>query len=248
MLAACPKTGPGSAEVLLYRAEVPPLSRSMIARLGASLDRDEQDRAERFVFETDRAVFVAAHALLRHALGMIFEDGAVHFRTDAHGKPELDLDFEHGVHFNLSHTRGMVVCAICRGHPVGVDVEAMDRGVDIEILAKQYFAASEHELIVKAPLQSRAEIFFRLWTLKEAMLKAIGLGLAAPLREFAFIIEPATARMQLARVETASEWQVWEYAPTAVHRLALAVRRSPAQPVRVISQPIPLEKLAGAGG
>lgn len=244
MVMTCSKTALGSGEVLLYRAEVPPLSRAMIARLSAKLDRHEQDRAERFIFETDRAVFVAAHALLRHALGMIFEEDAIHFRTEAYGKPELDLDFEHGVHFSLSHTRGMVVCAICRGHPIGVDVEAMDRSVDFEMLAEQYFAAWEHKLIVDAPPQTRAAIFFRLWTLKEAMLKAVGIGLAAPLREFAFTLEPVTSKMQLARMEAASEWQVYEYAPTAVHRLALAVRRSPAQPVKVISQFIPLEKLA----
>lgn len=244
MVTACAKTALGSGEVLLYRAEVPPLSRSMIARLSAKLDRHEQGRAERFVFETDRAVFVAAHALLRHALGLIFGEGAIHFRTGAYGKPELDLDFEHGVHFNLSHTRGMVVCAICRGHPIGVDVEAIDGSVDIEMLAKQYFAAGEHQLIIEAPPQHRAEIFFRLWTLKEAMLKAVGIGLGAPLREFAFTLEPVTSKMQLARVETALEWQVCEYAPTAVHRLALAVRRPPAPPVKVISRLIPLEKLA----
>lgn len=244
MVTTCPKTALGSGEVLLYRTETPPLSRAMIARLSAKLDRHEQDRAARFVFETDRAVFVAAHALLRHTLGMIFEGGAIHFRTDAYGKPELDLDFEHDVRFNLSHTRGMVVCAICRDHPIGVDVEAIDRSVDFEMLAEQYFAAREHELIVEAPPQQRAEIFFRLWTLKEAMLKAVGVGLAGPLREFAFTLEPVTSKMRLARAEAASEWQVCEYAPTTVHRLALAVRRPPAQPVKVVSQLIPLETLA----
>lgn len=240
---ACLEAEPGSDEVLLYRAEIPSLSPSMISRLSAKLDRHEQDRAVGFVFEKDRAVFVAAHALLRHVLGSIFESEAIRFRTNAYGKPELDLDFEHGVHFNLSHTRGMAVCAICRSHSVGVDVEAMDRSVDVELLAKRYFAAREHRLIAETPSHQRAEIFFRLWTLKEAMLKAVGTGLATPLREFAFALEPGTSTMQLARIEVASEWQVREYAPTVDHRLALAVRRPSAQPVRVVSRLIPLEKL-----
>lgn len=239
----CFKTEPGPGEVLLYWTEVSSPSPPIITRLNAKLSPDEQTRAARFVFEKDRSVFVAAHALLRHALGLIFEKGAIRFRANAHGKPELDLTFEHDVHFNLSHTRGMAVCAICRGDPVGVDVEAMDRSVDIETLARQYFAASEHELIVGAPLQRRMEIFFRLWTLKEAMVKAIGTGLAVPLQEFAFTLEPSTLKMQPAWVEAASEWQVWEDAPTAVHRLALAIRRSPAQPINVASQRIPLEQL-----
>jgi len=137
----------------------------------------------------------------------------------------------------------MAVCAICRGHPIGVDVEGMDRSVDIDMLAEQYFAASEQELIVEAPSEQRMEIFFRLWTLKEAMLKAVGTGLAMPLQEFSFTLERLTLKMQPARVEAASEWQIWEYAPTAVHRLALAVHRPPAQPINVASQLIPLEQL-----
>lgn len=236
-------TEPGSDEVLLYRAEIPSLSPPTISRLSAKLDRHEQDRAAGFVFETDRAVFVGAHALLRHALGSIFGGAAIRFRTNAYGKPELDLDFEHGVHFNLSHTRGMAVCAICCGHSVGVDVEAVDRSVDVELLAKRYFAAREHRLIAEAPPHRRAEIFFRLWTLKEAMLKALGTGLAMPLRKFVFSLDPETSTMQLARMEVASEWQVREYAPTAVHRLALAVRRPIAQPVRVVSRLVQLETL-----
>lgn len=244
MATASPQTALESGEVLLYRAEVPLLSRATIACLSAKLDRHEQDRAERFVFDADRAVFVAAHALLRHALGLIFEVGAIRFRPDAHGKPELDLDVEPRIHFNLSHTRGMVVCAICRGYPVGVDVEAMDQSVEFEMLAKQYFAASEHDLIIEAPPQHRAERFFRLWTLKEAMLKGVGIGLAAPLRQFTFVLEPVTAKLELARADVALEWQVCEYAPTVGHRLALAVRRPSAQPVKVISHLIPLETLA----
>jgi 4'-phosphopantetheinyl transferase len=238
------KTQPGSGEVLLYRADVPSLAPSIITRLNAKLSRDERGRAARFVFEKDRTVFIAAHALLRHALGLIFEESAIGFRTNAYGKPELDLAFEHDIHFNLSHTRGMAVCAISRGHAIGVDVEAIDRSVDVEMLAQQYFAASEHELVVEAPPEQRMEIFFRLWTLKEAMLKAVGTGLAVPpLREFAFTLEPLTLKLQPAWVEAGLEWQVWEDAPTAVHRLALAVRRSPAQPIDVAGHLIPLEQL-----
>src|SRR4051794_8631643 len=161
MAATCSKTERGSGEVLLYRTEVPPLLPRVIARLNAKLSHDEQDRAARFVFENDRAVFVVAHALLRHALGLIIDESAIRFRSNAYGKPELDLPFDHDIRFNLSHSRGMAVCAICRGHPIGVDVEAMDRGVDVTTLAGQYFAAPEHELIVAASPQQRIQIFFR---------------------------------------------------------------------------------------
>ena len=243
MAASCFDTELGSDEVLLCRTEVPSLSPSAITRLNAKLSSAEQDRAARFVFEKDRNVFIVAHALLRHALGRILGASVIRFRANAHGKPELDLAFEHDIHFNLSHTSGMVVCAICRGHPIGVDVEAMDRSVDIETLAGQYFAAPEHEMIVAAPLQQRMEIFFRLWTLKEAMAKAVGTGLAVSLKEFAFTLDPLTLKMEPAWPDAALEWQVWEYAPTAFHCLALAVRRPLARPLDVASQLIELEQL-----
>ncbi len=215
----------------------------MIGRLSAKLNHHEQRRAAGFAFEKDRAIFVVAHALLRHALAPMLDGDTICFRANAYGKPELDLDHEHGIHFNLSHTRGMAVCAICRGHPVGVDVEAIDRSVDVEWLAERHFAPQEYQLILEAPLQQRVEIFFRLWTLKEAMLKAVGTGLATPLQEFAFTLEPETSKMQLARAKTASEWQVHEYVPTADHRLALAVHRPSADTLRVVSRHISPEEL-----
>jgi 4'-phosphopantetheinyl transferase len=233
------KTELASGGVLVYCTEVPSLSLSSIARLNARLSSDEQNRAARFTFERDRAVFVVAHALLRHSLGLIFEETAIRFRTNAYGKPELDLPFDHDVRFNLSHTRGMAVCAICRGHAIGVDVEAIDRSIDVEVLARQYFAGPEHRLIMMAASQHRVEIFFRFWTLKEAMVKAIGTGLSLPLKEFAFTLEPLSLNMS----PVATDWHVWEYAPTAIHRVALAVRPTPGLTVNVASRLITLKEI-----
>jgi phosphopantetheinyl transferase len=89
--------------------------------------------------ERDRAVFVAAHALLRYALRAVLGGVELRLRTNDYGKPELDLAIEHAVHFNLSDTHGIAVCAICSGHAVGVDVEAIDRKVDVMTLAARLF-------------------------------------------------------------------------------------------------------------
>jgi len=239
------RIAPGN--VLVYFTEVQSPSPALIERLTTRLSSDEQSRAAEFAFEKDRAVFVAAHALLRYALGLIFEADKIRFRVDTYGKPVLDLPIDHDVHFNLSHTRGMAVCAICRGCHVGVDVEEINHNVDIVTLAREYFAAAEHQLVVATPSENRAETFFRLWTLKEAMVKAIGTGLWSRLADFAFTLEPLSSSVPSQLTEAAVDWQLWEHAPTAIHRVALAIRRQHGLTMNVASQFVPFEQLLEIG-
>jgi 4'-phosphopantetheinyl transferase len=229
--------------VLVYFSEVRSPSPALIERLTTQLSSDEQSRVAEFAFEKDRSVFVAAHALLRYALGLIFEADKIRFRVDTYGKPVLDLPIDHDVHFNLSHTRGMAVCAICRGCHVGVDVEEINHNVDMETLAREYFAAVEHQLVVTTPPENRAETFFRLWTLKEATVKAIGTGLWSRLADFAFTLEPLSLIVPPQLTEAAADWQFWEHAPTAIHRVALAVRQEHGLTINVASQLVPLAQL-----
>src|SRR5690606_35000212 len=88
--------------------------------------------------------------------------------------------------FNLSHTRGMAVLAVTRAGEVGVDVESVQRRVELLALSERYFAASEHRRIAQLSGPAQREQFFRVWTLKEAYLKACGLGLRIALDSFAF--------------------------------------------------------------
>jgi 4'-phosphopantetheinyl transferase len=160
--------------------------------LGA-LDREERQRAARFRTEADRREFIAAHALLRAMLTYYFDVPllAWRFLVDANGKPWIDPQVgPHGIQFNISHTRGLVAAALASRGAIGVDVEEIDDTKADLAIAEAYFARSEVEMLQQAPPSERTRCFFRLWTLKEAYIKAIGEGLSAPLSSFAFTFEP----------------------------------------------------------
>ena len=155
----------------------------------ALLSADERARYGRFVFPDDRRDFAEAHALLRRVLSLYAAVAPPAWIFDAPpgekpalvpwlGAPPLS--------FNLSHTRGLVACAVALDADVGVDAERIDRVADGEDIAARYFTAGETAALMACDSPGRATRFIELWTLKEAYLKAIGRGLARPLNEVAF--------------------------------------------------------------
>ncbi len=83
--------------------------------------------------------------------------------------------------FNLSHSGGVAAAVVGDGR-VGIDLQEENLSFDPAALATRFFGADEAAAIVKAPICERQELFFRLWTQKEAVGKALGDGLAATLR------------------------------------------------------------------
>lgn len=108
------------------------------------------------------------------------ERGA-HVVTKENGKPYL-LDYPE-VHFNLSHSREMVL-AVFADTEVGCDVER--EGVLKLQIARRFFCPSEYAYIASQPEDGRAEAFYQLWTLKESFMKVTGLGMKLMPYQFEF--------------------------------------------------------------
>lgn len=162
---------------------------ALLARYRAVLNAEERARADRFVFAVHRRLYTVAHALLRHCLSRYLPRSPEgwQFLHNAYGKPELVADQNSaGLRFNLTHTQGLAACAITRGHDVGVDAENARRRDVSEAIARRYFAEPEVAALMRLPAAERREVFFHYWTLKEAYIKARGLGLAIPLDRFWF--------------------------------------------------------------
>jgi 4'-phosphopantetheinyl transferase len=198
------------------------------------LNTSESAQADRFRVAADRDAYIAAHALLRATLS---RDASIlpaewRFRTAKGGKPELDPgQAPTSLHFSLSHTRGLVACAVGR-RALGIDAEAWREPAPIE-LAERYFAPAEARLVADLSPEERPSAFYRLWTLKEAYLKATGEGLAAALDRFTFSLDPTG--LVLAASGSVASWQFAEFRPGLSCSLSLAVR-SPA--------PIPIDAAA----
>ena len=205
----------------------------MIARWREALDRAEQERADRFYFPEDRVTYIGAHALKRRLLATVGDlpPSAWRFTVGPYGKPEIDPALDRRrLRFNLSHTRGLVACAVAIDDDLGLDVEAGDRVRDGIDIAGRFFAPAEVVLLRATAEAQRADAFVRIWTLKEAYIKATGRGLSCPLDSFAFGLDPIGISFPTDVGDDPSNWQFVQSRPTSRHFMALALRRqSPAQ-------------------
>jgi 4'-phosphopantetheinyl transferase len=152
------------------------------------LSSQETARMLRFHFAHDQSAFAFARGMLRTLLGSYLgvSPELLCFQSSDLGKPSLSGEWaQSSLHFNLSHTAGAVVLAVCRDREIGADIEHVRQDFDVEDIAGKFFSPSEQQALLSfAPGQSRVEAFFRCWTRKEAWLKARGSGLSFPLTDF----------------------------------------------------------------
>ncbi|ADP15914.1 4'-phosphopantetheinyl transferase superfamily protein 2 [Achromobacter xylosoxidans A8] len=147
----------------------------------ALLSREEAERALRFHRHGDKVRFVSARAALRRLLSARLNcyPGRLRFAANKHGKPRLDVacSADPAPYFNVSHAGGFALIALSDSVPVGVDIERRDPHCDVASLSR--LVLSTHEL--ESPEERRLD-FFDCWTAKEAVLKALGLGVAEHLQ------------------------------------------------------------------
>jgi len=210
------------------------------------LPSDERSRAERFSHGGSRQQFLAGRALVRTVLAQYegVDPRSLRFECNAYGKPSLSERGSQQLEFNLSHTRGLVVCAVTVGHAIGVDVENSDRTTDCGQLATRFFARTEATtLACLAPERQRA-VFFEFWTLKEAFIKARGMGLSIPLDGFAFSLVPdRPPRITFLRLgdEDPGAWQFARLTLGPAYQLAVALHRgAPPEMEILVRKALPL--------
>jgi 4'-phosphopantetheinyl transferase len=159
----------------------------VLERLARTLSPSQNARTDAFRFERHRAQHVFRCGMLRSLLASYTrtEPEQLVFAVNAFGKPML-AGAPADVHasFNLSHSDELVVVAIAAGPELGVDVEAIRPIPDLEAIARHHFAAAERGQLAAAPAGQREALFLRLWTRKEAYVKAVGRGLSMPLDSF----------------------------------------------------------------
>jgi 4'-phosphopantetheinyl transferase len=183
------------------------------------LDEAERARATRFVFERDRRHFVAAHAWTRLVLARCLgcTPQALRIAASPQGKPYL-VNASAEMCFNLSHAGERALLAIGHDRPVGVDIE-QHRSLDPMELARRFFARDEIDALEKLDAESRIEAFFRCWTRKEALIKAIGDGLLFPLDGFAVRVDDDRSTQLLRTCSVAPEVVArWRIVPLETER------------------------------
>ncbi len=156
--------------------------RSLLAQQLAAIDPRRAARLERLHRDEDFQRGIVGALLVSHLVRCAVNgtQEILHFGIGEFGKPYL-LRYP-GLHFNLSHSGGWVVCAVASS-PVGIDVEEI-RPVDFDI-ARRFFSRSEYDELMRRALADRLDHFYNLWTVKESYVKLNGHGLSQPLDAFA---------------------------------------------------------------
>jgi 4'-phosphopantetheinyl transferase len=210
---------------------------ALLAAYRALLSKDEIARNQRFVFPKGRHEHLVTRALVRTILSMYLpavDPRAWQFIANPYGRPEIAGPAGQPVlHFNVSHTDGLIVCLLAADREIGVDVEDTTRanigGVEI---ADRYFSPIEVAALGALPEAARPARFFDYWTLKESYIKARGLGLQLPLDQFSFHLGQPPIRISFGPGidDDSTTWQFSLQWLSARHRLAIAIRRQPDEP------------------
>jgi 4'-phosphopantetheinyl transferase len=195
----------------------------------ASLMSDEErTRWQSFHFDRNRREYLATRVLARTALSHMLPHppASWRFSRNQYGKPVVDP--ECGLSFSLSNSLGLVACLVGEGSEIGLDVEAHERDEQIAALAPEVFSPLELAQLDALHGPDRLDRALSLWTLKEAYIKARGMGLSLPLRQFSFVfggVEGVRLELDPCLGDQAERWRfcLLEHAG---HRIALMTAKT----------------------
>ncbi|AOF81972.1 4'-phosphopantetheinyl transferase superfamily protein [Methyloversatilis sp. RAC08] len=174
-------------DIHLWRAHLDEAygNESLITRISA----DERCRADRLQKPGDRALFVLAHTMLREVLGCYLglTPSEIMLETGACGKPRLAWQHGSSLQFSLSHSGRLALLGISQRREIGVDVEAAVPHDDLANVAAHFFSPGERTALARVGDTDRSDLFYMLWTRKEACVKAWGKGLQIPLHGFSVL-------------------------------------------------------------
>jgi 4'-phosphopantetheinyl transferase len=173
----------------------------------------------------DEARFVITRATLRVLLGqaLVLSPTAVAIGYNAFGKPQLaDAG---SLKFNVSHSGDVALIALADGAAIGVDVEQRGDGISAQALLDQIASPNEQAALSVLPNPDRTPALLRLWTLKEALLKAQGLGFQRDPRTIDLTSGLGLGERPFIFVDSVSlsRWRLWAFNLSGAYSAALAL-------------------------
>lgn len=210
-------------EVHVWVAVPDALSEETLARFETLMTPEERTKQRRFVFERNRKESLVTRGLVRTSLSRYravrSEDWR--FSENEHGCPAIDPPC--GLRFNLSNHPGMVVCAVAEDADVGVDVEPIARGPEILGVATRVFSPREREELAALEGEAKLDRAVSLWTLKEAYIKARGIGMGLPLQKITMLFDGPHPRVHLELDDDRGERWVFRSTDVDGFRISLAL-------------------------
>ena len=206
------------------------------------LDREEIQRHAAFLNENARREYLLTRVLVRTTLARYLgaTPESLRFQKNPQGRPALMAgeSGEHPLRFNVSHSAGVIACAVAWRREIGIDVESTTASAIDEEVARRHFSPTEFtDYLRQSTMALRHERFLEYWTLKEAYLKARGLGLTLPLEKIScHWREPGEIELTIDPDlgDDAASWQLHLQRPAPGFIAAIAARKENGNPVRIV--------------
>ncbi len=195
------------------------------------MNEEESIQQQRFYRERDQHRYLVTRALARTTLSRYIRRNPSdwEFVFNEYRRPEITpTQQEIPLRFNLSHTQGLIACLVNLDQDAGVDVEDITRNTGVMNIANYSFAPGETKALLAAQQEVQQHLFFVYWTLKEAYIKARGMGLSLPLNRFSFHRSTqSTIHIDFTPDfdDHPQHWQFLRYQPTDQHILSVAFHR-----------------------
>jgi len=201
------------------------------------LSFDERNRAGKFHADVDRRRFIASRGILRTLLGRYFAIApqSVTFSYGPNGKPALPGC---ELHFNLSHSFGRALFAFGSQSPLGVDLELVRTLPDLVQLGASVFSPTEAKAFATIDAREQPASFFKCWTRKEALIKALGTGLSYPLEQFSVSFDEPARLLSVEGDRTKlTSWRLHHLEPELGYFAAIATQQAEG---RIVLHPFEL--------
>ena len=189
------------------------------------LSDDELSRYRKIKHQKARTGFLRTRVALRLILAryLLCSGADIVFNYTENGKPELSQDTPGSLQFNLSHSGNYCLLAVTTGRDVGIDIERLQHDRDYAALAQRFFTAAEHKMCDERPDN---RLFYRMWVLKEASVKARGMKLLQGLDRFECMISKNKSLNVVDKLEKNDQdnWSLRQWQPDEYSIAAIAVR------------------------
>jgi 4'-phosphopantetheinyl transferase len=190
------------------------------------LSAEEIARSKKFIADRDRNLFVARRWILRkllsHYCGM--DPTGFIYQTNPYGKLSLN---SHPISFNHSKSGNRIAFGFTMRKDIGVDIEQVRPLPDLPLMAKRWFSQEEQDGLAALAPEVQLEAFYHTWTQKESFIKAQGMGLSLPLKDFSVSVDPDKPGRLMSikgNLDEHSEWKMACFKPEAAWRVAVCVR------------------------
>ncbi len=213
-----------SGHVHLWLLDVRQFNNVLAEQTLLLMSSDERERAQKFI--RGKEEYIASRWLLRKVLGQYLQQApaSLVFSRGEKGKPYIA---NNSIRFNLSHSDHWAVLALAQDMELGVDIEQIRNSRDLLGIAENYYHPDEFAQLRQRQGDEELRFFYQLWTLKEALLKAMGVGISAGLENLNFNLQDGISvslSPGLRAQSTTDEWQFhqWQLPDTSYCALAAA--------------------------